>query len=994
MDMGEENGPPLLRVAIVGLSGRFPGANTPDALWEMLAEGREGIARPDEAALKAACVPEEVYKDPAYVRAAGMLDTPDHFDASFFGISPAEAEAMDPQQRVFLECAVHALEDAGMPIGEIDVPVGVYAGAGFSSYLLANAQELLRRADGNLFEALIGNDKDFLCSRISYLLGLTGPSVTVQTACSSSLVAVHMAAQSLLNGECDVALAGGVSISFPHGTGYIYREGGILSPDGHCRAFDADAAGTVGAGGAGIVVLKRYEDAIADGDHVRAVLRATSINNDGNQKIGYTAPLSSGQAEVISECLSIAQLDAEDIDYVECHGTGTPLGDPIEIEALNMAYGLNRADHQCLIGSLKSNIGHLDTAAGVAGLIKLVLSLEHELLPASVNYQTPNPKIPFENGPFVVNDRATPWRRNSERPRIAGLSAFGIGGTNAHVIVEEAPERPPAPPLQRVPVIIPYSAKSAEALSSLSLRLAGAIEKCSNVAAFADIAYSQAIGRIDYSHRAVVVADTAEQAAQILRKGEKDVGVTDARGAVFLFPGQGSQMTGCGAVLYRKEPVFRDAIDKCIEAASGRDVNLRKLLFEVGADTLRETRYAQPTIFAQSYALAELWESWGVVPAAMIGHSLGEYVAACRTDVFSLSDALHLVIARGALMQAQPAGAMLAVAQEETELLRLFEGRLDIAAVNGPEQCVLSGSTEDIKAAAEELAAMDVPVRILLTSHAFHSEMMAPVCERFRDVVSKTKLHAPTRPFLSNVTGDWIKDHEALDPNYWAGHIRSAVRFHAGIERIKQAHPGAVMIEVGPGRALSGLARQAGVWSISSLPGDMDESHELAAALAESWQAGLKVNWVDYYAAEDRQRVRLPNYPFARKLYTVASPGTPNAGIFQQQPPSGVVANPDNNIREPPVAMDTGENAGETLTDYERKVKMVWTELLGIPNIKTDSGFTEIGGSSLAAIKLVRRLNVTFGITLRVRDVLEASDIKAQAALIEKQMSTTADSAS
>jgi phthiocerol/phenolphthiocerol synthesis type-I polyketide synthase E len=960
-------------IAIIGLSGRFPGADSPDALWSLLREGREGIVRLDENDLVAAGVTETVINDPAYVRATAKLDAPENFDAAFFDIPPAEAEVLDPQQRVFLECAYAALEDAGLPVGEIKQLVGVYAGIGFSTYLLANAQELLRRADGNIFEALIGTDKDFLCTRVSYLLNLTGPSMTIQTACSSSLVAVHTAAQALLSGECDVALAGGVSIAFPHGAGYLYREGGILSPDGHCRPFDADAAGTVGGSGVGVVVLKRLENALADGDRIRAVIRGTAINNDGRHKISFTAPLSSSQAEVVRDCLAVAGVVPSDIDYVECHGTGTALGDPIEIDALNQAFDLNRGDHRCLIGSLKSNIGHIDTAAGVAGLIKLVLSLENELLPASLNYATANPRIPFDNGPFAVNDKATPWLRRADRARLAGLSSFGIGGTNAHVIVEEAPRARPSERDLRQVQIIPLSAKTETALRALSYQVAGALEANPDANALADTAYSLATGRHQMRRRRAVVAATSGEAVEAMRQdGGGEIAVSTE--AVFLFPGQGAQTPRCGAMLYRTEQVFRSAIDDCLDAAA--DFDLRHLLFEGDEAILRQTRHAQPAIFAISYALAKLWESVGIVPSAMIGHSLGEYVAACLAGVFTLPDALQLVAARGALMQDMPPGAMLAAAVGEDEILALLDGSVNLAAVNAPRQCVLSGSFDAIGLVAAKLEARDVAVQRLRTSHAFHSAMMDPVCDSFRNICAETPMQIPQRAFISNVSGDWITNQQATSPDYWARHIGATVRFRTGIEQMQKTHPGALLIEVGPGRGLAGLARQAGGRALCTLPSSIDEPREFATALAECWRAGLSVDWNTYHG-HGRRRVKLPPYPFERQRYLISPPATAIAEHVRYIPTAPAAAGQVSSNA------DAGPVVGQaSLTDVEQRVRRLWNETLGIADIDPDSDFLALGGSSLMAIKLVRRLNAAFATALPIREIMANGTIRKQAALI------------
>ncbi len=779
-------------VAVVGMAGRFPGAPDVETLWRNLCGGVESIRRFSREEAAAAGVPAERLDDPAWVRAGGVLDDPARFDAALFGISPREAEVTDPQHRLQLETAWAALEDAGRGPGTTEGRVAVFAGAGQPLYLLHHVHPRLGRA-GDFAEAYalaLGNDKDFLATRISYRLNLTGPSLAVGTACSTSLVAVCLAASALAVGDCDLALAGGVALRLPQEAGYPYQEDGILSPDGHCRPFDAAARGTVPGSGAGMVVLKRLEDALADGDPVRAVLRGWATNNDGGGKAGYTAPRVEGQEEVIREALALAGVAPATVGYVEAHGTATPLGDPIEVAALRRAFAAEAAGGggpTCALGSIKGNLGHLDAAAGVAGLIKAVLAVERGVIPPSLHFAAPNPRLGLEGSPFAVAAERREWRPEG-RPRRAGVSSFGIGGTNAHVVLEEPPALPERPAAAG-PHLLLVSAATEEALEASCRRLAERLEAAPELD-LDDAAHTLQAGRRPLALcRAVVAAGHAEAAA--LLRGEGPGFRVDGRAAAhdaaarhsvaFLFPGQGAQHPGMGAGLYARQPVFRRAVDRCAELlaphlAGHPGVDLAWALpprrpapgeEAEAAARLADTALAQPALFAVCWALAELWESWGVTAEAMLGHSIGEYVAACRAGVFSLEDALAVVAARGLLMADLPRGAMLAVPLSEEELaarLAAVSPELAVAAVNAPRLCVASGPAAAIDELAARLAADGVEARRLHTSHAFHSPLVAAAVEPFRQRVAGVALAPPQRPFLSNLTGTWIPPEDAPHP--------------------------------------------------------------------------------------------------------------------------------------------------------------------------------------------------------------------------------------
>jgi len=885
-------------IAIIGMAGRFPGARDVDSFWRNLCSGVESICFFLEEELRSAGVGEELIRDPAYVPARGVLEGVEGFDAEFFGYAPREAELIDVQQRVFLECAWAALEDAGRDPLAGDCVVGLFAGSGMNTYFVNNIhprRDLVQSVGG--YQLMIANDKDFLTTRTSYKLNLRGPSVGVQTACSTSLAAVHLALRSLIDGECDMALAGGVSVNVPQTAGYLYQEDMILSPDGHCRAFDARAKGTVGGSGVGVVVLKRLREALADGDPVRAVIRGSAINNDGSLKAGYTAPSLEGQAAVIAAALQAAGLSPDSISYIEAHGTGTPLGDPVEIAALNQVFRNGPSPYRrCAIGSVKTNIGHLDAAAGIAGLIKTALALEHRRLPPSLHFETPNPEISFDGGPFYVNTAPLDWPTDGG-PRRAGVSSFGIGGTNAHVVLEEPPARAESPPGRPWQILV-LSAKSSKALDQASLNL-GEFLSSHPDQNLADVAYTLGVGRCSLRHRRMLVCRTTHEAAGLLR-GPASAGVStsvvnsDLRPIVFMFPGQGVRCLDVAAGL-QHEPVFSETLDRCVKLVAPHiGLDLREILLPrperaVSAEKqLNRTAIAQPALFVLEYALASLWTSWGVRPQAMIGHSLGEYVASCLAGVFSLEHALALVAERGKILESLSDGAMLAIPLPEAEVREYLSERLDLAAVNGSRQCVVSGALEDIGSLRNRLAARKIDCRLLKTCRAFHSYMVDPVLETFAARVGKIALKPPSTPFISNVTGQWITTAQATDPSYWAEHMRKTVRFADGLRSLSEL-PRSILLEVGPGQTLATLARQAcrespEVSILSSLGHPRDGRYDasvMAEAVGQVWIAGGRLDWPRYYAHERRRRVSLPTYPFQHQRFWVNQPakgGTPHVG--------------------------------------------------------------------------------------------------------------------
>jgi acyl transferase domain-containing protein/acyl carrier protein len=920
-------------IAIVGMACRFPGAPSVRQFWQNLVDGVESLSLLSDDDLRRAGVDPAVYRRPDYVRAASVLDGVELWDAAFFGYTRLEAELMDPQHRLFLECAWQSLEDAGYDSATYSGTIGVFTGAKTNTYLfnLFANRERFRTLD--TLQIALGGDLACMATRVSYKLDLKGPSYALHTACSTSLVAVHLACQSLLIDECRMAIAGGAAINVPHRKGYVYQPGGILSPDGSCRTFDAKAAGSNFGNGVGAVVLKRLEDALADGDHVYAVIKGSAANNDGAAKASYTAPGVAGQTSVILEALAVAGVPADSISYVEAHGTATALGDSIEMLALTNAYRASTARTGfCAIGSVKTNVGHLETAAGVAGLIKTALALEHRTLPPSLHFEEPNPKIDFAASPFHVVDRLSEWPAEAGEPRRAGLSSFGIGSTNVHMILEEAPAPTPSSASRPWQLVL-LSARTETALAAATANLASHLRE--NPEPFADAAYTLKVGRRPFAwRRALVCRDGAEATAaldpldpeRVLTHHEEAAG----RGVVFLFPGLGDHYVGMGLGLYRTEPAFRDAIDRCAdlltphlgldlrdvlypddpdrgqpegEPEAGGGVDLRQMLGRpratatpeaaAAAERLNQTAVAQPALFAVEYALARLWMEWGITPRALLGYSLGEYVAACLAGVFSLPDALMLVARRARMIQELPPGAMLAVPLAESELGDLLgrEGGLSLAAVNGPRQSVLAGPLPAIAAAERRLAEREIASRRLPTTHAFHSTMMEPIAAAYEAVVRTVSLHPPTIPYVSNLTGGWARPEEVTDPAYWARHMREAVRFADGVRELWQ-EPGRVLLEVGPGLSLSSLAKlhpacdaEASRRVLASLPASyvrQPDTAFLLGTLGRLWLTGVPIDWSGFYAHERRRRVPLPTYPFERQRYWID-------GAESEEPAGGAI---------------------------------------------------------------------------------------------------------
>jgi len=977
-----DNQDPIDGVAIIGMVGKFPGARNVDEFWRNLCEGLESTTFFQDEELDPSIDPK-LCNDPSYVKARGIISGGETFDAAFFGVNPLEAVVMDPQSRVFLELVYEALENAGYESESFEGLIGLYAGCGQNTYFanhISGRMEIVDRIGE--FQTMLANEKDFLTTRAAYKLNLKGPAVNVNTACSTSLVAVIQACQALTGYQCDLALAGGVSMTTPQNSGYVAQEGSMLSGDGHCRPFDASAQGTMFNNGAGVVVLKRLEDALNDSDRIYAVIRGSGINNDGSDKVSFTAPSVDGQAEAIAMAQADANFHPETISYIEAHGTATTLGDPIEIEALTQAFRVHTDAKQfCAIGSLKSNVGHLVAAAGVAGLIKTALALYYKKIPPSLNFEAPNLKIDFANSPFYVNTKLAEWSEG-ETPRRAGVSSFGVGGTNAHIVLEEAPLKIQNSGASRPQQLLLLSAKTSKALEAATANLQQHLQHNAEIN-LADVAYTLQRGRKAFNYRRSVVCHDitdAIAALQSLDPNQVNTRHIEIRNpaVVFMFPGQGSQYVNMGLNLYNHEPVFHEVVDECAEILKpllGRD--LREIMYpapsdaygglrlrETAAISLQQTCFTQPALFVIEYALAQLWQSWGVKPEAMIGHSIGEFVAACIAGVFTLKDALMLVANRGRLMWELPAGAMLSVRLPAKHVEPRLSAELAIAAINGPSLCVVSGPTEAIAALQKQLETEEVVCRHLHTSHAFHSPMMDSIIAPFAEVVGKIKLSPPQIPFVSTVTADWITPQQATDPMYWATHLRQTVRFAESIQTLWQ-QPERLLLEVGPRITTTTLARQQAKdikqqIAIASLGDNAENEAEWTAllkAVGQLWLAGISIDWSNFYQRETRQRIPLPTYPFQRQRFWIDPPPHPNRATT-----------PKLLLLEKTQTMTTSPQ--QKLIPLLKEI-IEETSGLEIASIDDSTTFLEMGLDSLSLTQVGLALKKKFKVKVTLRQLLE-----------------------
>ncbi|MFF9155158.1 type I polyketide synthase [Streptomyces sp. NPDC014846] len=999
-DNGQEDQDHL--VAVVGMAGRFPGAPDVERFWENLLAARETITvLPDRA-------------DPAhpeFVPAYGVLDGVGDFDAAYFGLSAHDALITDPQQRLLLECAHEALERAGHC--GVDRPVtGVYVGTGGNGYAEAVRARLHEMPFVDEWRVRQATAPDFAATRIAYHLDLTGPAMTVQSACSTSLVSVHLAVQALLNGECDLAVAGGATV-VPHLPAMRYTPGGIVAADGHCRAFDADSDGTVSASAVGVVVLRPLAEALADGDHVHAVIRGSAVNNDGRHKAGFTAPSVVGQAEVIRTAHEVAGIDPHEVGYVEAHGTGTALGDPVEVAALTRAFGSGEGrEAPCLIGSVKSNIGHADAAAGVTGFIKAVLSVEHGVVPATLHYRSANPAVDFATSFFEVNAATRVWPTGG--PRIAGVNALGVGGTNAHVVLAQAPHRGESAPATGHELLL-VSGKTPAAAEAAADRLADhlAVHPGTHLG---DAARTLQVGRTHHAHRRFAVASGTQDAVTVLRERATAAGtgaLSDAE-LVFMYPGQGGQHIGMTAELYDGEPAFRRALDEVADAVAGSlGFDLREVLYPrtdtdraAAAGRLATIEVGQPAVFAVQYATTRLLDSWGLRPSAVTGHSLGAYAAACAAGVFAPTDAIRLVAERGRLLGAVPAGAMAAVRLPEEEVLRLLPADITVGAVNGPGQCTVTGPAASVARLAQELIGRGLEARVLRIATAGHSPLVDPITQRFAEAIEALPRERPTLPVLSDTTGAWADADAVRTSGYWVRHMREPVRFGAALDTLFGA-PDRVLVDVGPGRTLATLTRQHAAYDtkqsvVRLAPHPAEEASEKAVLLAgvgEMWARGAHPDFVALQGDGPRRRIALPTYPFERRHHlvpptaplpaTAATPATSMASSASVAAvtAAGLPAAPPEvaTARTDAVADAPGRASAPEYPPVLKAVLTAFGQALGYPDVDPRDGLFDLGGDSLTATKLAAWAGSTFHVTLKTSDVLRFQTPSAFAALIEER---------
>lgn len=988
----------LQGIAIIGMAGKFPGVENIYEYWESIKQGKELLTRFSEKELIDKGVSEKLLKDVNFVPVSGLVNSAEHFDSAFFGFTPREADLTDPQHRKFLEVCYEALEHSGTSPDKFKGSIGVFAGCSMNNYLIKN---LLQHPDllnsiGEI-QAIVNNDKDFLTTKVSYKLNLTGPSFDIQTACSTSLVAIHEACQNLLNFQCDIALGGGVHLMSPRGEGYVYAPGSIESPEGTCKPFDKDAKGTIFSEGIGVVVLKRLEDAIADKDEIWAVIKSTAINNDGFVKVGYMAPSINGQSEVIALAQRFAEIDPRTITLVEAHGTGTNLGDPIEIAALSKTFRKFTNDQNfCAIGSVKGNIGHCDVAAGVAGLIKSVLALKYKILPPSINYNTPNPELNIDKSPFYVNTTLQAWEVN-EFPRRAAVSSFGFGGTNAHCILEEWTANIPVPS-EKDMHILPLSAKSQDALEKMTENFISELRMSSNN--IADIAYTLQKGRNDYGNRAVIYGKSIVDILNSVENENRKNIVTgkvkfDNAPVIFMFTGQGSQYVNMAKGLYDNYSLFRNIVDEADRILKSKfNIPIIDLLYNNANDDkskslINLTSNTQPLLFVIQYATACLLSEFGIFPKALIGHSIGELTAATFAGVFSFDDALSIVANRGRIMQEQIPGSMLAVNLSTDKLRPYLSSKIELSLQNAPNYCVVSGTHQDILdfEAKLKLSEPNVHTTVLKTSHAFHSQLMEPALEPFKTFLKDIQFEKPEIPLISNVTGQWITDDEAMSGEYWAKHIRNTVYFSKGVNQLLKDFKNPVFFEIGPGNSLSMLLSQydgiKNAKTISTIRHPMtlkDDTDVFMQAIGDYWVNGGKINWDDIYADEDRYKVALPTYPFERKRHWLGSKSTglyhktevaPNESVEFTQAKSDKVE--ISLMHERP---NLASKFVAPATDIELAIVNIWEQLLGIKGIGTEDNFFTLGGHSLLASQVIIRLNENLQVKLPFESIFKAPTIK------------------
>lgn len=980
-------------IAIIGMSGKFPNSPNLDAYWKNIAEGIECISFFDDDELEID-LPETELKNPAFVKAGGTIDGIEYFDADFFGIPSREAAWMDPQQRLFLEHSWNAFEHAGYDVNSISENISIYCGTNTNFYLLSRIDQLTADPNNNLFQLMLANEKDFLATRISYKLDLKGESITVQTSCSTSLVAVHLACQSLLNYQSKMALAGGVSIRVPQKTGYFYQQGMIASPDGHCRAFDEKAEGTVPGNGVGVVVLKRLAEAVRDGDTIYAVIKGSAINNDGQNKVGFTAPSIKGQSDVIAKALAMSGVKADTIDYIEAHGTGTSIGDPIEISALSRAFEKHTDKTGfCAVSSVKSNIGHLDNAAGIAGLIKTVMALRNKTIPPTLHFEKPNPNIDFENSPFFVCAETRNWEKN-DSPRRAGVSSFGIGGTNAHLILEEFEAREISYNSDE-PFLLTISAKTPDSAVESARNLA--IKLSDGNTRIEDLEYTQNSGRADFNRRCFAVGNSGNELITELQKfsTEKDIFSADENiQTAFLFSGQGTQKVNIARGIWEFNGIFREEFENCRQILGKfTDIDLQETVYpskiqniEYQNVRLQNPSLGLPVLFSIQYSMAKMLIRLGIKLSAVGGHSFGEYPAAAIAGIFSLEDGLKLSVERGKLMETLPAGAMLAVRLEHGEIEKIIDKNVSIASINTKKNCVVSGSTESISALEKKLDESRIGHRRLDVNYAYHSESIDLLKKRFEEIAGRIKFNSPEIMFVSGVSGKRISDEEVMKPDYWFRQMREPVRFSESLEWLEKSNF-KVFAEIGAGQILTPMVRQntgknVTAVSISGIENDAQKDREnFLKALGKLWQRGHTIIWREFYKDKKRKRIALPTYPFEKQKYWIEVNSGGRKNDSQLSVKTALNGAKDNKHK---LKRTNLENEYQSPTNRKEKMLIsIWEDILQVEGIGLEDNLYDLGGDSLIATQIFARVQQQLKGNLTLEKFMSNLNIKDLANLIE-----------
>ncbi len=972
-------------IAIIGISCRFPGAQNKDEYWNNIINQKESIRFFSEEELRQQEYNwENLKNNPNFVKARGYLEDVDKWDAGFFNVTPKDAMTMDPQQRLWLQNTWHAFEDAGCNPFSYKGSIGVYAGSFYNTYLLNNVlrnpetyELYLRGRTPEMFQTYLNNDPMFLATRTAYFFNLKGPAINIQTACSTSLVAISQACNSLISFESDMCVAGGVTVIIPQHTGYIYQEGAIGSPDGHCRPFDIDSKGTVFGNGVGTVILKRLKDAIDDNDRIYSVIRGWAINNDGNQKVGFTAPGIEGQYSAIKMAQSFANINADEISYIEAHGTATPLGDPIEIAALSKAFRTTTNKKQfCGIGSVKSNIGHLDAAAGVAGLIKIAMSAYNKKIPATLHFKEPNPRIDFKNSPFYVVDKNIEW--HEKRPLIMGVSSFGVGGTNAHVIISDYYSENKSITTSR-PGLFLLSAKSENSLKQMQLNLSNYLMK-EDFYTKEDITYTLQKRRMHMPFRSYAVSNEKNGVTECSFLSKKyDASLNEL---AFVFPGQGAQLPLMGENLYYSEPVFKSILDECFNIYNEiTGNNLKEILFSKNTDfsneKLSQTIITQPALFAVEYALAKLYIHYNVLPNYLVGHSIGEYTAAAISGVFDLKSAMAIVCKRGELMQSMPNGNMVSVFSSDDVLRELSQGLFEIAAVNSQQMCTISFQKENNDKVLALLTEKDINFVSLNTSHAFHSKAFDPILDEFSSFVNTFNLNLPKIPYISCLTGKIITNEQAISGNYWADQLRNTVLFSKGIEHLVEDE-NIIFLEVGPNTHLSGLIRNNEKVIDKSIiinslgKQSIDSEHNMFyKSIGELWMRGIEADFNQFYENQIPNLASIPLYAFEKKKYWIDYNPSHQNNIFQ------TIA--DKEKEEP-----TNEILEERSNSRINQLKQIWLDVLGIENINETDNFFDLGGNSLIALTIINKIKKTFEIDFSLMHFLNNPTLNNLSDYIER----------